>query len=249
MGNRIFPVFKFGNMSKENNKTDDQITQEYTFKGCLNGALIFLTVAMLLGNFIFMGKAGTDQEIMISMAVFPGIGLFLVSPNIIIHTVRKSRNWNRTNFGYMGFTRVEAPDDYRMKLLWPVIREQLLNMSAVFGPLFVGLIFATIGIESSLSRIADRAGLFFLGLLIFGGPVLVYYMTCAIIRLRVLMRKEYEVYHGVVVGASFRELRLNSTRHKTYGVVLGMRTKDVDHTPATIVFIPDEIYVIPDNEE
>ena len=63
------------------------------------------------------------------------------------------------------------------------------------------------------------------------------------------MRKEYEVYHGVVVGASFRELRLNSTRHKTYGVVLGMRTKDVDHTPATIVFIPDEIYVIPDNEE
>ena len=85
--------------------------------------------------------------------------------------------------------------------------------------------------------------------LIFGGPVLVYYMTCAIIRLRVLMRKEYEVYHGVVVGASFRELRLNSTRHKTYGVVLGMRTKDVDHTLATIVFIPDEIYVIPDNEE
>ena len=59
---------------------------EYTFKGCLNGALIFLTLGLLIGNFIFISKASTDQEMLISMAVFPGIGLFLVSPNIIIHT-------------------------------------------------------------------------------------------------------------------------------------------------------------------
>lgn len=222
---------------------------EYTFKGCLNGALIFLTLGLLIGNFIFISKASTDQEMLISMAVFPGIGLFLVSPNIIIHTVRKSKNWNRTNFGYMGYKRVEDPDDYRMKLVWPVIREQLLNMCAVLGPVLLGLGFACVGIGSSVTRVADRAGLFFLGVIIFGGPVLAYYATCAIIRLRVVLRKEYAVYHGVVVGASFREVRLNSSRNKMYGVVLGMRAKDVDHIPATIIFIPDEVYVIPDRVE
>ena len=84
---------------------------------------------------------------------------------------------------------------------------------------------------------------------VFGFPVFVYSVTNFIYKLRIITSHKYLAYHAVVNNMNDGTLRINCDKRQyknKYCILVGMREKQIDNTPAVLIFIPDDVLVFPD---
>lgn len=166
------------------------------------------------------------------------------------------------------FYKVKPPLPYERRIYWAVVKEQFLNVSTVLVIMFLISVITIIVmmrgipggvtpgnlIEAIIYVRAKRAMgyRFFVLLLIvvFGFPVFVWYVTNAVSKLRIISKHEYIAYHAVVARVNGYVMYINSDDGRKYKYdycsLIGMRAKQVDNTPATLVFIPDDVLFFPD---
>ena len=86
---------------------------------------------------------------------------------------------------------------------------------------------------------------------VFGIPIIAYYLCNAINRSRVIRKHEYIAYHANVTGGADGVGICNDGvhYHYKYAIYVGIKAKNIHSTPATLVFIPDYVIVIPDYVE
>ncbi len=249
-----------------------------TARWYLDKVLLSLMVVGIAGALVIITAFGPGETLymFIGMAMLPFMGLTVI-PNAIRYALKDMKSWKSIFYGKGNLERFKKSKDYyktrvpvpfEKKLVLAVIKEQFLNLIVVIG---VMLIFAAIGIfavthdssEASGGLIgavvhvkAERAAgtLFFLmiGIVTFAPPILAYYITNAVYKLRVIKRREYIAYHAIVSSVKDNVVLIDSDgRHYKYDycTCVGIRQKDVHDTPATLIFIPDDVLLIPDKKE
>lgn len=128
--------------------------------------------------------------------------------------------------------------------------KQLLNTAVMIAAPIVLLVYSGYAaLHARFSRTEGFFGFLFFFILIFGLPVFSYSLTNFVYRLRVVKCREYIAFHAVVSG--MHNNRLTIVHNSKYFVFkysncVGMKAKDVCHTPGIIIFVPDEVYFFPD---
>ena len=166
------------------------------------------------------------------------------------------------------FYSIKPPLPYERKIYRAVVKDQFLNISTVLVIMFFISVITILkmmrGVPDGIAPgnliaaiiyvRAKRAMGFrffvFLFICVFGFPVFVWYVTNAISKLRIISKHEYIAYHAVVARVNGYVMYINSDDGRKYKYdycsLIGMRAKQVNNTPATLVFIPDDVLVFPD---
>lgn len=225
--------------------------KEYTVKGFINGALIIFAVGVFFADIIFIEEAFTGLGILMA------IGVFLISPNVIVHEIKRSKRLAKQHHcahlpqdrmgGY--YTMYTAPVDYKKKLFWPMIRRRFFGMVVIVAVAIALLFIESNNLGSSFSKISGGAGMMILGILIFGFPVLAYYVTDSVMQVRTLLRGEYEMYHAVISKINYSDFTIRGEKFICkfeYCNCVGIRKKKLNSTPVIMIFILDQVYIVPD---
>ena len=227
-------------------------------KSFINTVLIILTIAAFIGAFIYIAASdpNVDMNMLIGIGAFPAIGL-LMTPNIILYAIKSAKKLHKTKHSDSlsqkqidGFYSVQtSPFDFDRKLIFTILRKQLFGAIVIISILAFLFLLSFDRLDSASSKVSGGAVLLILGVLIFGIPAFSYFLTNLILRIRIVRRKEYDSCHAIVAGVDYKGLRLNGfgTRPYKYAFCVGARNRDIHNTPATLVFILDEVYVIPDD--
>lgn len=235
-----------------------------TFKWYLD-KILMVGIAVLVITAYVIWTVATEKDNMtllyIAAAMIPGTGL-LITPNIILSAIKDSRDWrgrlfrDRRGKYFQGqllredfFYGIKLPSSYHSKVLFGVIREAVLN-SGVWIILIAYIIIRSIILPIfGMNRYPDRAFLFLLIILALLILIVSYNITCSIYRIRTVLRQEYSVYHAIVSKADWSDIYITGTKGKVYQFehcrCLGIRAKKIKDTKAILVFVPDEVYLLP----
>lgn len=236
----------------------DQTPKKSAFRSFLNTALIVFVVAAFIADFIFIitADSNVDMNLYIGIGFFPAMGI-LISPNIVLYAIKDAKKLQKTNHAKHlpqsqidGFYSAQtSPFDFDRKLIFTILKKQLFGAIVIISILAFLFLSSFDRLDSPSSKVSGGAGLLIFGVLIFGIPAFSYFLTNLILRIRIVRRKEYDSCHAIVAGVDYKGLRLNGfgTRPYKYAFCVGARNRDIHNTPATLVFILDEVYVIPDD--
>jgi hypothetical protein len=210
--------------------------------------------------------------------VLPLISI-LVAPNAALYALRDMKDWEKIFYdkGNLGeikdnkdFYSIKAPVTFENRLFLAVVKDQILNIFTVISVMVVGAIAGLIAIliYDSLSvspgdlfgaivyvKLRQRTGLMAFILLlvvVFGFPIFVYYVTNVIYKLRIVAGHKYMAYHAIVNSMNNGQIKIDRDKRKynsKYCTLVGMREKEVNNTPAVLIFIPDDVFVFPDGNE
>ena len=235
---------------------------------------VWITVAVVILTFCY-----EDDEMVFfifSIIIFVCIGI-VTTPNVVKYALNDMKDWKNilykngnlsNNKKVAGFYKMSAPVPFERKIYFTVLKEQILNINVVllFIAFFIGLAVISNSFESTgvsgnifyavVSVKAERAaGLLFFGavfLSAFWIPMLAYYITNAVYKLRIIKRHEYIVYHAIVNKVDTFKIRINNRGvHFSYDYCscVGIKSKNVNNTKAILIFIPDDMLLFPDLEE
>lgn len=238
--------------------------------------VIFSLIAVWIVTSVVLFSFYTDEnEIMyliLSIISFFIIGI-LTTPNVVIYAINDMKNWKDifSKNGNLGnpkkpnqFYKMHAPVSFERKIFFRIIRDQLLDIFTVI----VVILFVLIGyLFNHSSNLLIKGDLFYAyfhtesirseGYMFFGAvfiaafwiPIFAYYITNAIIKLIVVKRHEYIVYHAIVDEVDTFKIRIhNSGFHYKYDYCscVGIKAKDVNKTRAILIFVPDDVLLFPD---
>lgn len=220
--------------------------------------LVALVVFYLLYNYVFSSIPDEDSEAFIGLGALMAVSVFLITPNIIIYAINDARKMQGINHGstlpqdkMSGFYSIyTSPVDFKRKLIRTILRNQLLSAVVVIAIVLLLLYASSDSLDPDLSRVSGAPGMFILGVLLFGIPALSYFTTNLVIRIRTIIRNEYEAYHAVVERVDINSMSIvcDEQAYKfKYPVCVGKRGKKIHDTPAILVFLLDEVYIIPDD--
>ena len=238
-----------------------------TKKWYIDKICVCLIPVWITASAVIMSFSGEDNIYsIIGFVMFVLIGI-IATPNVIGYAIKDMKNWEiilKSNGNLhkgnptKDFYKVGSKVPFEKKLYLSVIKIQLLDIWAVitFLLFFVILGLFSITHESSysggiLSAVihvkAQRADgyLFFILLFIasFWIPILAYYITNTIYKLRVVRKHKYIAYHVIRINNNGKFYKYN------YCTCVGIKAKNVHNTKATLVFIPDEVLLFPDKED
>lgn len=221
--------------------------------------LLILAAAVLVitGIAIMIAASDNDDTVMVSVgaAMLPGAGL-LITPRVIISAIREKRGWKnnmldnkllREDF----FCEISDPSPYHKRICSAVIREALLNFLALIGVLAFFIVAGIITLNGNIDANAVGIFLIMLGILIFIIPILAYNVTCAVCRIRIARRREYPVYRSqvkTVDGYNMKIVGKLGVYKFKYCKCIGIKADDIYETNAVLAFVPDEVYLFPDEE-
>lgn len=235
-----------------------------TFKWYLDKILmVAVAVFFITGLVIWIVATENDNMTMmfVGAAMIPGTGLFM-APNIVLTAIKDSKEWkSRTFKDRRGrsfsrqlhnedfFYEITYPSPYHSKILWGVIREAILNFGVLIIPIVYFIIRNVILFIFGMSRFEGKAVLFLLIIVAILIPAFSYNLTCSICRIRTVLRREYGVYHAVVSKANGLDMYITGQNGKVYKFeycrCLGIRAKKIHNTRVILVFVPDEVYLLP----
>ena len=181
----------------------------------------------------------------------------------------KSIFYNNGNFSkhkrITGFYMMQNPVPFERKIYFAVLKEQLLNISTVALCIMIIIIIALFnganegtGTPGNVfyavmhTRSVRAEGYFFFGavfLAAFWIPIFAYYITNALYKLRIVRRHEYIAYHAIVDKVDTFKIRINNSGvHYKYDYCscVGIKSKNINKTNATLIFIPDDLLLFPD---
>ena len=237
-------------------------TQPKTFKWYLDRILrVLVGVLVITGVVLFIVGGTQDNMIMmfVGIGMLPGTGI-LITPNIVRYSLKDNTDWKSKFRGRLDrlykagmLSGVSDMSPYQKKLVRGVRREALLNFSVLVVVLAVILVANFLLIKNGDG---DNEGISFIlivGVVTFGIPISAYNIGGSVYRIRTVKNCKYNAYRTVVSGAD----RLNMWIIEPQGAVhtfeycrcLGIRSKNVHNTKAILVFVPDEVYLLPEQEE
>ena len=235
-----------------------------TFKWYLDKILMVVTAAFLMtGVVIWIVSTENDNITMmfISVAMIPGTGL-LITPNIVLLAVKDSKDWKSRSFKDRRgrsfnnqlhredfFFKMENPSRFHSKIVLGVVREAILNsggMMILISCIIIGSIMLLI---LGMDRYHAGAYLFIFIIVVFLILILSYNITCSVCRIRTVLRREYSVYHAVVSKVDWLDMYITGEKGNVYKFgycrCLGVRAKEIHDTNVVLVFVPDEVYLLP----
>lgn len=244
-------------MKRKRKKTKIKKTVKWYLDRILRvtAAALVITGAVLL----ICGSVQDSMALILTgIAMLPGFGI-LITPNIVLYAFKDNVNW-KSKFrekrdklykaGLLG--TVDDMSPYHSKLLWGVRREALLNLFVLLL-VVVGIVAVRIILLVNDIVGESEADFFIiLAALTFGIPILAYNIAGSAYRIRTVKRREYNAYRTVVTGADGLNMWIMDEKENItsfdYCRCLGIRSKQVHNTKAVIVFVPDEVYIIPEKE-
>lgn len=204
----------------------------------------------------------------------------LVTPNVVGYALKDMKGWKTRMFRKNGnlhkfaddddFYHVKSPVSFERRLYLAVFRDELLNMGTVIFVAIGVMVIAFFAIatdgagghsgdiigaifHAKAERMVGVFGIALLMLITFGIPVMAYYITNMIYKLRVVRRHDYIAYHAVVAGVDNYKLRINHHSGRWYKYdycsCVGIRPKDVHNERATLIFVPDDLLLFPDKKQ
>lgn len=250
---------------KKNNKNinkNKKKEQPRTFKQKLDKMLKFAVAALVLTAVVLfiVGAAQDNMTLMIvGTAMLPGTGI-LITPNIVLYAFKDNKGWKGKfrethdrlyKEGMLG--SVDDMSPYQNKLLWGVRREALWNLfklTVLLAGILAGSYLIVVNGESGSDEFLSF--LVVIGILTFGIPTMSYNIACSAHRIRTVKRCKYNAYHAVASGADGLYMWImgkNEAIHSfDYCRCLGIRAKKIHNTNVILVFVPDEVYLIPDKD-
>ena len=236
----------------------------------------FVSVWVLTAVFLIAVGADENEMIMYaSFLMFPLISI-LIAPNAAMYAIKDAKGWKGIFYGKgnlgnfkdnKDFYWMKTPVAFEKKVFWAVVKDQLLN---IFTAISIMVIIATIGLISILTYdshsvspgdlfgaifyVRVRRGTGFMAfilllIVVFGFPLFVYYITNAINKLRVITGHKYMAYHAIVNSVNSYKMRIDNsgrTYENKYSTLVGMKEKQIKNTPAVLIFIPDDVFIFPD---
>ncbi len=214
--------------------------------------------------------------IIIGLAMFPLMGI-IATPNAIRYALKDMEHWRK--IFYKGgnlhkfkdskdFYKIKSPLPYRKKIYFAVLRDQFLNVGVVIF-IMILIVFGYIWVihtPDSVPRgqlvtavayvkVRRAEGYLFFGMIFiatFAIPIIAYYITNAVYKLRTVRRREYIAYHAIVNRVDGYTIKINQDGRNyryDYCSCVGIRAKNVNDTGATLIFIPDDVLLIPDKSD
>ena len=238
-------------------------TQPKTFKWYLDRILrVLVGVLVITGVVLFIVGGTQDNMIMmfVGIGILPGTGI-LITPNIVRYAFKDNTDWKSKFRGRLDrlykagmLSRVSDMSPYQNKLVRGVRREALWNLSKLLLVVTVVLVVTYFAItEGADDNSAVVVFLVLIGVLTFGIPIIAYNIASSAYRVRTVKRREYDAYRTVVSGADGLNIWIIDPKDAVhtfeYCRCLGIRSKNVHNTKAILVFIPDEVYLLPEQEE
>lgn len=238
-----------------------------TFKWYLDKILMaIMGIFALMGVMALLSSADSDgTELMFSgIAILLLTGL-LMSPNILLYAVKEGKDWESRVFKYKQgksfrnklyqedfFRKVADPSPYHNKIVHGVIREAVWSLGGLIVLITYILFRNIISFLFGYSRRRSKAFVYISAIIIFLIPMFAYNVTCSIHRIRTVLRREYFVCHAVVSGVKCFNMRITGKKGDIYQFkycrCLGVRERDVHDSKVILAFVPDEVYLLPDNE-
>lgn len=218
------------------------------------GALVLTAVVLLM-----VAAAFENTTLMyVSLAIFPATGI-LITPNVVRSAANDSAGWKskfretEDNLRKAGkLSAVSNMKPYESKLLRGVRREALWNFLKLTVVLVVLLVANTVWLTNGDSDNEMLNFIIFLVIATFGIPAEAYNISCSAQRIRIVKNRKYIAYRTTASGADGLNMWIiDSNDHVhtfDYCRRLGIRAKDVHNTRVVLVFVPSEVYLLPDNE-
>lgn len=246
-------------------------------KWYINNILIALTTNLIITALTVITLQPNDGIInaLIGFAMFPFIGI-ITTPNIVRYVKKDTETWKHIFYrnGNLQNTkksdkyyRVKPPVAFEKKLLHAVYKNQFLNVLVVIGIMAI-IIFVcghymvtdhsytdNVVTNIMITRAHRSFGfVFFLTLifLAFGIPIIAFYISNSLKKIGVVRNHEYIVYHAIVTSVrNYKITIFDGNVHYTYKycTCVGIKEKEINRTPATLIFIPDDVFLFPDNEK
>lgn len=226
--------------------------------------LILLFSCSLVATAVFAG-----------FLMFPVLSI-LIAPNAVLYALKDSKDWRGIFYGKgtlqrfkdnEDFYRVKTPVDFEKRIYRAVIKDQLLNISTLVAFMFIIAVAGVIAILTydshtvspgdvigavryvNLRRGTGYMGFLLLLVLIFGFPVFVYSITNTIYKLRIVSGHKYMAYHAIVerMNGYVMKIDCDGRRYEyKYSTLVGMRSGQIQDTPAVLIFVPDDVLIFPD---
>ena len=260
-------------------KDYDRNKKEKTTKWYVDKFLAALVPVCVISaiTVIAIGYEDDDAIMAAGCLIFPVLSI-LISPNAVMYALKDMKDWKKIFYGKGNlesfkatneFYPVKAPVPFEKKLFLAVFRDQILDFLTVITILFVGSVVAIILLLSYDSysvrpgdllgavlyvRVRRETGFMFFVLLaiaVFGFPLVCYYITNSINRLRIVTGHKYIAYHAIIWNMDGSIMRINrDERHYKYEycTLVGMRPKKINNTPAVLIFIPDGVFIFQDKD-
>ena len=266
--------YKIEEKGKTAKKAKTTKTVKWYIDKFLAGLVPVLVIAALMMIYAYSEEDNAVLYVT-GFLIFPVLSI-AISPNAALYSLKDLKDWKKIFYGKgnlesfrdnKDFYKIKPPLPYERKIYWAVVKDQFLNVTTVLVIMFLISVITILAmmrgiphgvtpgnlIEAIIYVRAKRAmqRIFFMFLLIavFGFPVFVWYVTNAISKLRIIAKHEYIAYHAVVASVNGYVMYINSDGREykyDYCSLIGMKAKQVKDTPATLVFIPDDVLMFPD---
>ena len=224
----------------------------------------------------YEGESGKPVFTIIGFIMLPLTGV-LVTPNVVGYALKDMKGWKSNMFYKKGnlhkfkadkdFYMVKEPVPFQKKIYLTVLRDEILNIGTVVfialytfiismldnlgGDRYKGHILMAI-IHAKAVRARGVLAIICILLLAFGIPIMAYYITNAVYKLKCVRRREYITYHAIVNGVNNYKLRINHNSGRWYNYdycsCVGIRPKKVHNTSAILIIVPDDLLLFPDKE-
>ena len=244
-------------------------------KWYINCILISLTINLIVPA-LTMIVLEEDNVInyIIGFCMFPLIGI-ITTPNIIKHVKKDTTRWKGILYkngnlhkikDSKDYYKVTTPVPYEKEILSAVYKEQIKNILVVVGFMIFVMVIGirymktdhnyTGNVINNLMELkAKRAfGFIFFTMLFFsafGIPIIAYYISHALKKISIVKKHEYMAYHVIVPSVNNGKIHIydkNKHYEYKYCTCVGIKEKNVNFTPATLIFIPDDVLIFSDNK-
>ena len=259
----------------ENGKTTQKkqkTTRWYIDKIIAGFVPVWVITAIVL---IAVGSGENEVIMYAGFLMFPVISI-LIAPNAALYAIKDSKNWKSIFYGKgnlekfkdnKDFYWMKAPVAFEKRVFWTVVKDRILNIFTLVSFMVIAAAFGLLSILTYDSHSVSPGNLFgaifyvrvrrgtgvmafiLLLIVVFGFPAFVYFITDAIYKLRIVTKHEYLVYHAIVSSVNTYKLRIDNGGRKyeyKYGTLVGMKEKQINNTPAVMIFIPDDVLIFPD---
>lgn len=257
---------------------NSDIKNVHPLKWYINNILIGLIIAFIIAA-ITVFTLGTEEGIninyLVGFGIFPLIGI-ITTPNIVKYVIKDTEKWKKIFYkngnlnkikNSKDYYRVDTPVSFEKKILSALYKEQLKNILVVIAFMLLVILLSINYMikehsytgEVLRNIIALRARrsfgfIFFLMIffLAFGIPIIAFYISNALKKIRVVKNHEYIAYHAIIPGVHNGNIAIYKDKahyNYKYCTCIGIKEKEVNQTPATLIFIPDDVLLFPDNDD
>ena len=243
-------------------------------KWYVNCILISLTLNLII-TAITVFALQSDNGIInyiVGFSIFPFIGI-ITTPNIVKYVKKDTEKWKNIFYkngnldsikNSKDYYRLQTPVSFEKKILLEVYKHQFLNVLVVIVimlfVIFLGVNYMTTdhsytsNIITNVVKIRAKKSfgfIFFLMIifLVFGIPIITFYISNALKKIRVVKNHEYIAYHVIATSVNNSKITIyDKNKHYTYNycTCVGIKEEEINNTPAILVFIPDDVLLFPE---